>query len=492
MCLRIGVHVTDVIVDDHDIYGSGVNLAARIATLAGPGEIVVTAEVRDQLVPDLDVDIEDLGECYVKHISSPVRAYKVGGQVNPLRSSCEVLTEKALQLTVAVIPFVGRLLSPHHSAIGDLIADSVIVHLSRQIGVRVISRLSTAALRDRHEAVVQARERLGATYVLAGSFSVLDERLLVTAEVIDTRSSDVVWAERISVELRDLVQEESELAHRLCTGTLLSIQRTEVLRARTQPLPSLESFCLQLGAVALMHRASRNDFERVHALLEHLVERHPRLPTPRAWLAKWHVLRVTRGMASDLEAEARSALSHTQRAVDSDPQCALALAVEGFVYCHMRRDLATAEQRYDAALEANPNESIAWLFKSVLHAFRGQGATAVEAAKHAIELSPLDPLRYYYDSLAASAALSAGDYDAALRLASRSLRANRTHTSTLRVLVMAQALSGRIESAKASAGELLKLEPGFTVSGFLRRSPSAEFEIGRRCAEALRLAGISE
>lgn len=494
MGLRIGAHVADVVMDAHDIYGSGVNLAARLATLAGPGQIVVSAELRDQLVPGLDAELEDLGDCHVKHLSEPVRAYRVGGPGHVPSNADDAPDSSPLIPAIAVMPFEGRMFEPQHAAVGELLADNVVVCLSKQQRVRVISRLSTSMLAGRGAGLQQqhAHSRLGASYVVTGAFSVVGDRLAVTAELTDMREQGVVWGEHLSVGLGDLFEPQSEVAIAICTGALAAIETVEVARASTLPLPNLESFSLQLGAVSLMHRASRRDFDRVHALLQQLIERHGRLPTPRAWLAKWHVLRVTRGLAQDLVAEAGVALSHTRRALDSDPGCALALAMEGFVHCHMRRDLDAAGERYELALQANPHESMAWLFKSVLHAFQGQGAEAEGAALRALELSPLDPLRYYYDSLAASAALSAGHYEHALELAQRSLRANRTHTSTHRVLVMAQALTGRLDDARASVRELLFLDPGFTVRGFLKRSPSARYEIGRICAEALRQAGVPE
>ncbi|MBX3621656.1 MAG: hypothetical protein KF891_16930 [Rhizobacter sp.] len=494
MRVRIGVHAAEVVVDELDIFGSGVNLAARLASLAGPDEIVVSAEVRDRLVPGLDAEVEDLGDCFVKHLAEPVRAYRVGGVgPQPVMVPMSGASEPAEPM-VAVMPFEARVHEPRHLAVGELIADTVIAYLSRQDMVRVVSRLSTSALKERPLATQQheAGARLGARYALTGSYSVVNDRLVVTAELVETARGDVLWGERMVLALQDLFEPESELGHALCKGVSSAIEASEVRRAMVQPLPSLESFTLQLGAVSLMHRASRREFDRVESLLTHLVERHGRLPTPRAWLAKWHVLRVTRGLVVDLEREAMQALDHTRRALDADPACALALAMEGFVHCHMRRDLEAANVRYALALQANPHESMAWLFKSVLHAFQGQGDAAVDAARQALALSPLDPLRYYYDSLAASAALSAGQYEEAARLAQRSLRANRTHSSTWRVLTMAQALSGRANEARLTAQELLKLEPGFTVGQFLARSPSARFDIGRTCAEALREAGVPE
>jgi len=356
----------------------------------------------------------------------------------------------------------------------------------------VISRLTTTALRDRGDPSLHARTTVRVAYVLVGTFAVSGEGLTLTAKLVDTRTTDVVWADHRRATLRDLLQPDSESTMWLCSSALGAIRSAETERAIMLPLPSLESYSLLLGAVNLMHRSSRRDFDRVQELLAHLVERHARLATPRAWLAKWHVLRVTRGLAVDLESEAQAALAHTQRALDNDPGCALALAMEGFVYCHLRRDLDTAERRCDAALDANPSESMAWLFKSIVHAFRGEGATAVQAAARAISLSPLDPLRYYYESLASSAAFSAGRYEEAVELALRSLRANRTHPSTLRVLAMAQAMCGRVEEARESGRQLLVLAPGYTVSGFLSRSPAAAFPIGQTCADALKLAGVPD
>jgi tetratricopeptide (TPR) repeat protein len=227
-------------------------------------------------------------------------------------------------------------------------------------------------------------------------------------------------------------------------------------------------------------------------MLEYLIDRHRRLPTPRAWLAKWHVLSVTRGLSAGGEEETRRALEQTQRALDVDPACSLALAVEGFVHCHMLKDLEGAAQRYELALAANPNDSLAWLFQGVLHSFKDEGNEALSASEKALNLSPLDPMLYFYQSLAASAALSAGDYKRVIELTTASLRLNRSHTSTYRVLTAAHALAGNVDEARATAQSLLLLEPDFTVQNFLQRSPSSNYAIGQLFAHALRIAGIPE
>jgi adenylate cyclase len=492
MCLRIGAHVADVVVDERDIYGSGVNLAARLATLAGPGEIVVSSAVRDQLVPELDADVEDLGDCHVKHVQKPVRVYRVG-----LTGPRPVITSvgeryRIMQPTVAVIPFDCLGADAGYDVLGDVIADGVIAQLSGVGTIHVISRLSSSVFRGRQASPAQVASLLGATYVLSGSFNSVKSVLSITAELADTRSARVIWAERIVVTPLDPLQTDSEAIHRIRTGVCRSVLDAEAHLAKSNALPTLESHSLLLGSIALMHRASRADFERVREMLEHLVSRNPHAPIPRAWLAKWHVLRVTRGWTHDEQANAREAIEQTQRALDDDPSCALALVIEGFVHCHMQKNLGLASLRYGEALAANPSESLAWLLASVVHAFKGEGDQATVCANQAMALSPLDPMRYYYDSLAATAALSAADFPKAIELAMRSLRANRTHTSTLRVLAIAHAQLEQIDEAREWVRVLRETEHGLTVRSYLARSPAAAFDTGRSWAEALRRAGLPD
>lgn len=156
MQLRIGTHSADVIVDGRDIYGSGVNLAARLGTLAGPGEIVASTAVRDQLVAGLDAEVEDLGDWYLKHLNEPVRAYRLSPVGDHAVPAPVARAPQPLVPTIAVIPFEGRDVSPSQHVMGEPIADSVIASLSISGALRVISRLSTSALAGRAHALDEA------------------------------------------------------------------------------------------------------------------------------------------------------------------------------------------------------------------------------------------------------------------------------------------------------------------------------------------------
>ena len=311
-------------------------------------------------------------------------------------------------------------------------------------------------------------------------------------ELTDTRSGLVVWAEQLRGQVQGIFLDDDDLIARLVAGITSSVMSSELERGRTQALPTLESHTLLLSAVSLMHRLSRADFERAKAMLDHLAERMPRHPLPHASLAQWHVLKVQQGWATDRQLQARLALDSTRRALDIRPDCAAAMTAEGFVHVNLLRDPDAGMQSYEQALQINPNDSMAWLLKGTLHAFRDEGAAAVADTGRALNLSPLDPLKYFYDSLAATAALAAQDYKLAHTLALRSLRANRTHTSTLRALIVAQAMLGDTVAARETVAQLHQLEPDFSVSSFLAKSASNMSELGQRCAQAFRLVGVSE
>jgi adenylate cyclase len=497
LLLRMGMQVGELIGEEQEVYGGDVNLAARLTTLAGPGEIVVSAGVRDQLTPVLDADVEDLGDCYVKPLTHPVRAYRVGPP-GPRPVIEPTGTAGELQPTLAVIPFRARGGEAEHQILGEVIVDHVISALSRTKDMHVISRLSTTAFRGREASLQEIGGLLHANYVVSGAYHVLGTRLSLIAELAEAKSGRVVWVDDVRGDVRSVIDGKSDAIDRLVAKIGAAVTARELERAQIQPLPTLESYTLLMGSIALMHRLSRHDFDRARALLETLIERAPRRAIPHAWLAKWHVLRVWQGWSSgarqqlpgEYKKEAQVALDCTKRALDSDPSCSLALAIDGFVHTNLLKQLDVAGDRYELALSVNPNDSLAYLLRGTLSAFKGDGAKAVRDTQRALRLSPLDPHRYFYDSLAATAALSAGRYDRAIELAQRSLRSNRMHTSTLRAMAIAQWLSGRHDDARQTVGELLKIEPTLTVHNYLSRHPAAEFDTGRAWANALGEAGV--
>jgi adenylate cyclase len=491
--VRIGVHEADVLADRRDIYGNGVNLCARLASLAGPGEIVASAPVRDLLVDSVDAQIEDLGECFLKHVAGSVRAFRVAptaGERRSMTAATAVAPPEPLQPMLAVFPLRASPDADGRSLLGHVLADEVNAALSVSPDIAVISRMSVNALADRDPAPQACRELLGAHYVLGGTVRPHGDHLLVLPELVETRSGRVLWADSMRGRVDDLLAGDGELVHRLVALVRSAVLLHEVARARFQPLPTLESYALLMGGIALLHRASRDDFQRAYALLDTLRERHVRQSSLHAWIAKWHVLNVAQGWADDPLEDTRRAQDAARRAIDLDDRNSAALAIDGLVNTSLLKRLDVGMQRYEAAVEANANDGLAWALKGTLHAFRGEAQQAIQGTRRALVLSPLDPLRYFYETLAATAELSAGNWDEVIALATQSLRGNRSHTSTWRSLAIAQVESGRLEAARATVAQLMKLDPSFTIERYRSWTPSIDFETGRRWADALERAGV--
>jgi adenylate cyclase len=490
MCLRIGAHVADVVVDQHDIFGSGVNQAARLAQVAGPGEVLVSPAVADGLIVGLDAELEDVGPLFLKHMSEPIPAYRLRAPAPRLVLPQRERKGDPLVPTLAVIPFEVLGGSPAEGVAGELIADRVIAQLSGSSGMRVISRLSTSLVRGRARGAADLGAMLGANYLLSGSCRFVGDTVVLMAELADARSEEVVWAGELTGRFGELLLSESPLTQSLCAKVVNAISASEVRRVNSLPLPTLESFSLQWAGIMLMHRSTRQEFDRARELLELLVERYPRAPQPRAWLALWYVLRVSRGFVENLSEEAARALDHTRRALDASPDYSVALATEGFVHCHMKADLDTADARLDLALESNPNDSFAWIFKCAVHAFRGQGEEGLVSAERAMRLSPLDPMGHYYEAIASTAALAAGQLERAIELASRALQMNRNHLPTLRALAIAQMESGHGDAARATVRRILELDRGITIRQYIERGPRGGEATRLRYAAALGEAGV--
>jgi TolB-like protein/Tfp pilus assembly protein PilF len=376
--------------------------------------------------------------------------------------------------------------------VGEVLADEIISALSRSSELNVISRLSTTVFRGRDTSIDEVSGYLSANYVLSGAYRKVGNKLRLNIELASSDAGTVVWSEGMEGNAHALVSGRDGLVDNIVAAVSMTVMSRELERAQSQPLPTLESYTLLMGAIALMHRLSLRDFDRSREMLQALTERVPRQAIPWAWMAKWHVLRVQQGWSDDRRLDAQLALDCGRRALNADPNCSLALVIAGFVHTNLLKQLDVAQEHYELALRINPNDSLAWLLKGTLHAFRGEGKLATDNSQRALKLSPLDPLRYFYDSLAATAALSAGQYKRAIDLANRSLRANRTHTSTFRALAISQWQFGLHDDARKTVAELLRLEPGLTIKKYLERSPSSEYGTGKIWSSALREAGVPQ
>ncbi|GAA6193983.1 adenylate/guanylate cyclase domain-containing protein [Phaeobacter sp. NW0010-22] len=488
--IRIGIHTGEVLRGpDSDLYGKDVNIAARLAAAAKPADVMASASVRDALANSVDAEFEDIGPVFLKNVPNPVHAFRVVpphevARVMPMMSSEDLLP------TIAVLPLVVRN-SDEASVWGDMLTDDLITALSRSHRMHVISRLSTVGISIQKYEPSKLSETLGADFLLSGSCSVGKNRHVLDLSLTRARVGRVIWSERIEVEAAEVLKKNvifSELANQIH----LAILDLEMKRAVSHPVPTLDSYEILMASVALMHRLSPTDFNRAGELLDALIERIPHNPVPLSWKSRWHVLKVVQGWATNRTEEARQALNLTHRALDLDPTNSGALIAEGFVQTNLFHDLDEAEELYNSALEYEPSEATGRALRGTLYAFRGDGARAVRDAERSLLLAPRDPHRFFFQCLAGSASLVAEDYPRALELIKSSLRLNRLHMSSHRMLAVTEWRLGNQVAARRALEKILRLDPGFTVSKWKRSTPSADLPVGQAFAKTLKEIGVSD
>ncbi len=393
---------------------------------------------------------------------------------------------------VAVLPFRAVGGEAADATVGDWLAEEMCRSLSRSRLLAVISHLSAREFASAGIDIAAVRNRLKADYCLAGSIRRSGRDFVLDADFVDVRSGRILWTRQFASPI-DSVMQAAEGGIAAVVGAVGAAIADEALaHVAGRQLSEVEDHRLLVAGVRLMNRSTLRDLARSRQLLEEAQRRAPHAAEPHAWLSKWYVLSVFNGWSVDAEADRRLGIDSGARAIDLSPDNAFCLAIDGLVQNNLFKRFDRAESRFRAALAANPSEALSHLLLGTLHAFRDEAGPAVSMTEKARLLSPLDPFRYYYESLSAAAYLSAGEYELALDLAESSLALNERHTSTIRAKMVALHNLGRDEELQVAGEQLRRLTPDLTVSGYLRSHPAADFKFGQRGAAALRAAGFSE
>ncbi len=392
--------------------------------------------------------------------------------------------------TIAILPFRLVYGDAEHAVLGDWLAEEICRALSRSNLLAVISHLSSRELSASKIEMAQVREVLGVDYCVAGSLRVVDGQAILDADFIDSRSGRILWTRQFSDRIAEFIGGQSPPVTEVVRSIGQTIASEAVSHVHGRAIASLADHELLIAGVGLMHQLKLSSFARSRELIEEAIRRAPRAPEAHAWLGEWYVMSVFNGWSTNRAQDTGKALDCTARALDIEPENSFCLTIDGAVNNNLLMRMDVATQRFDAALERNPNEAMAWLLSSVLFAYRDHGADAVSRAEKAIRRSPLDPFGYFYDSLASTAYLAAEDYEKSLLLADRSLAKNDRHLSTLRVRISALHHLGRSGEARIAGAELMRRQPAFTVSEYRRSHPAADFRIGQNLSAALLAAGV--
>ncbi len=490
MVFRIGISLGDVMVEGDDLFGNGVNVAARMEGLAEPGAICVSGNVQEHVGNVLDITLEDLGEQTVKNIDRPVRCYRVhlepgsaaGTRLQQL-SGAPPLPDKP---SIAVLPFDNMSGDPEQEYFSDGISEDLITALSRIRHFKVIARNSTFSYKGTSPDIRQVSKELGARYVVEGSVRKSGTRVRVSAQLIDGTTGNHVWADRYDRDLEDIFAVQDELTLTLVGVIEPEMNKSERQRAVTKRAENLNAWELYHRGMWHMSRQTPEDFREASSLFQKAMDRDANFAPAHAAYAQCYMR--NRLMGTD-EGDRDRALKSARRAIEldnADPMGHLAIGL-----MHMfDREHGQAIAELETAVRINPSSAQA---HHVLGTALAHGGRADEALPHlveAIRLSPADPDAAGYNSRIGMAHFYLGDYEAAVQWTEKGIRLPGSAWMMRAYRVAALAQLGRDDDASDALAELLRFRPDITLSFVRDRLPTTDAAYLENLFDGLRKAGL--
>jgi adenylate cyclase len=470
---RMAVNVADIIVEQDDVYGDGVNVAARLQTYAEPGGVIVSGAVAEQLGSSRGVSVIDLGELQLRNLARPVRVFALRAQAAPARLIGEEPAGSEPRPSIAVLPFRMHQTEPEESYFANGVVDDIIHGLAALKELFVVSRGSALGYGG---PTIDARaigRELGVRYVLYGSVRRAGGRLRIGTELSDAETGTVMRADQYEGSLNDLFELQSQVAVSVVRTIAPHVRERELVRAMRKQPQNLTAYDYLLQALDLFFRMEYDSFSRARGYLQQAIAHDPNYAPAHAYTAYWYVFRVGEMGSTDPPADAAAGLSHADRALalvegDDDAQV---LAICGHVRSFFNRDYRGAISLFDRAIAAGPSAAMAWSMSSATRGYIGDGRTAVQHAEQGVRLSPLDQSLYWHEGLLAQAHYVDGNYEQALEWARSAVERNEHVRYNLRTLIATLAALGRMDEAATAARQLLRIQPDFRLGPYARRCP---------------------
>lgn len=484
---RIGVNVGDIIIDEGDIYGDGVNIAARVETLANPGAICLSDNAYQQIKGKLALDVSDMGEQQLKNIAQPVRVYIVRLEGSPT-SPVLALPDKP---SIAVLPFQNMSGDPEQEYFADGMVEDIITALSRFRQIFVIARNSSFTYKGRAVDIKQVGRELGVRYVLEGSVRKSASRVRITGQLIDTATGAHIWADRFDGALQDIFDLQDQVTTVVVSAIAPQLERAEIERVRRKTTDNLDAYDCFLRGLASFYQLSRVGQSEALRWFHNAIEIDPNFASAYGMAAWTYVNSKSNGWVVDPLHESAEGERLARRAVELGRDDAVALASGGFALVFIAGN-HDGIAFIDRALALNPNMAAAWYLSSRMRIWVGEHEVAVAHAARAMRLSPLDPLLFGMQHTLALAHFMAGRYDEALSWEQGALREKPNFLPSLRLVAAINALTGRIEEAQKIMTRVRQLDPALRISNIRDWLSASRLEDIARYAEGMRIAGLPE
>ena len=480
--LRIGINLGDVVVEGGDLYGDGVNVAARLESIAGPGDICVSGSVYEQVKRKLNLGFDDLGPQTIKNISEPMAVYRVKSPESleyqrPPQIEVLPLPSKP---SIAVLPFTNMSNDPEQETFVDGLTEDLITDLSRAAGLFVIARNSTFVYKGRTVDVRQTARDLGVRYLVEGSARRAAGRVRINAQLIDAVGGDHLWTDRFDSSLEDIFAVQDEVTGKIVEAL---VGRLTTTPSRNRP-GNIEAYelCVQARGLSLQTAVAARE---ASLLLERAILLDPNYAEAHRWLAFnlwfgwafWHEPR---------EPNRARAMAEAHREVALDPNDAGNRWVLGIILGHERR-WPESDAEFDATFKLDPNCADAWAMRSDLLTLNGQSTEAIEHVNRALRLNPHPPGWYYW--MLGQAQYVLRNYATAVR----TLRRLETYrTTSRRTLAASLAQHGRLEDARQEGRLFMISNPHFTIGEWADSQPFRDKETLQHFVDGYRKAGLPE
>jgi adenylate cyclase len=488
---RIGVHVGDVMVRGGDLLGDGVNIAARLESIAEPGGICISAPAHTYVRKALPFDFDDLGPQEVKNIDEPIQAYAVTCAGIAPTSRGTVPSSKALSLpdrpSIAVLPFTNMSGDPEQEYFADGVVEDIITALSQVKWLFVIARNSSFIYKGRAVDVKHVGRELGVRYVLKGSIRRAGARIRINGQLIEAGTGAHLWANRFDGSLENIFEFQDQITESVIGAIEPSLRRAEIERARRKRPNSLDAYDLYLRALPYAYANTPQDSDEALRLLLQALDREPGYPAAQAHAAWCYEQRFLRG--GHRPEDKIEAVRHARAVMASATDDALALAIAAFVIAMLTHDYESANGAVDRALSLNGNSAMALGFASMTEANAGRYEEAIEHGLRAVHLSPLDSMNYHPHLGMGFSYLFSGRNEEAIVSAKEAIQANPSFMVSHALLVASYVQLGRLEAAQTAAQRLLDAAPSFTVTMMEQMEFTAPERVAQFAA-ALRRSGL--
>ena len=478
---RVGIHQGDVVVEDGDIFGDGVNVVARLVGLAEPGGLCISERVREDIAGKLILDCQDLGNQYLKNIARPVRVYRVAIATPAAHF---IAAEKP---SIAVLPFVNMSGDPEQEYFTDGITEDIITALSRLRWFFVIARNSTFSYKGKSVDVKQIGRELGVRYILEGSIRKIGNRVRITAQLINAATGAHLWAERYDRDLTDIFALQDEITQSVTAAIEPKLVEAEGVHFQGRSPEDLDAWDLVMRAVASFWRMTAAESEAAIDMLRLAVQRYPNYAPAQSMLAfallvSDHVGWAPAGKPYRLAAD----LAHRAAELDdNDPWAHLALGYLAFTARHTD----DAVREFQRALDLNPNFAAAYGYLGWAVVFDGRHEEATEYFQQAFRMSPHDPLIAFFYSGMCAAHYFGRRFDEAVEWGRKSIQQRPGFIAGHRILCASLAQAGRTEELRAAMARLLELQPTISIAWLEEHVPYTPRAIAHYL-DGMRKAGL--